>query len=149
MEYLSINEQNLPYPSLFTLTKIPNTVCELTTMAGQKIADVNGWKYADTTIEWGTLYQEDLEKLLDATADPTFVVGFHDANGIYQELDAILVNFNKARSRVTSQGDIVWRNVSITVSFPDSYKYEDYNGVNIGSLVPSSALPEPAEGEYY
>ena len=60
MDYITINNQTLPYPKQFQLQKVPFIVSEITTMTGQTYADVNGWKYADTVIEWGALYPEDL-----------------------------------------------------------------------------------------
>ena len=66
MDYITINGQNLPYPKQFTMKRAPNIVCQFRTMTGKDYADVNGWKWADTTITWDALYPEDLNRLINA-----------------------------------------------------------------------------------
>ena len=123
MKYLRINNYNLPYPKAFEMRKEPNIVCELTTMTGSKVADVNGWRWADTTIEWGALYQEDLTLLLQATASPTLTIAFENMSGGTTTVNAILKGFVGKRTLAVYDGDTVWEGVAIAVSFPDCYEY--------------------------
>lgn len=123
MNTITINGQTLPYPKSLELKKIPNIVGEIETMTGKRIADVNGWRYADTTIEWGTLYPEDLNRLVTATSAPSFTIRFMDEHGTNQTVNAVLRGYSKARTLVKYGGQYVWEKVGITVSFPDCYNY--------------------------
>ena len=118
-----INGQRLPYPKSFKMEKTPNIACELETMSGKRIADVNGWRYADTSIEWGALYPEDLKRLVAATADPSFKITFHTDDGEAMAVNAILRSFTRSRTLVQYGDDFVWEGVGINVSFPDCYQY--------------------------
>lgn len=120
---ITINNQALPYPKSFKLQKTPNIVCELETMSGKRIADVNGWRYADTSIEWGALYPEDLKRLVDATADPSFTIIFTDEEGTAQTVNAVLRSFSRSRTLARYGNDFVWEGVGINLSFPDCYQY--------------------------
>lgn len=123
MDYLQINNQNLPYPKSFTMQKVPNVVAEITTMTGQTYADINGWKYADTTIEWGSLYPEDLQRLVSAVSSPSFNIQFINENGQTTTVRAILRGFNKSKTLARYGNKYVWEGVGITLSFPDCYQF--------------------------
>lgn len=123
MDYLTINGKSIPYPKKFEMKKAPNIVAELTTMSGKNIADVNGWKYANVTLEWGALYPEDLNRLILATADPSFTVTFLDKDGTTKTVNAILRSFKKAKTLVRYGDKYVWDGVAVELSFPDCYSY--------------------------
>lgn len=123
MDYLRINGYDLPYPKSFELHKEPNIVCELTTMTGRRIADVNGWRYADTTIEWGSLYEEDLSDLIQAVSTPDLTIRFKDMEGETVTVDAILKGFTGKRTLAIYEEKAVWEGVAIAVSFPACYGY--------------------------
>lgn len=119
---------DLPYPKKFEMQKVPNIVSEITTMTGQTYADINGWKYANTTIEWGALYPEDLQKLVGSMGvvkyGPAFTLTFIDANKQTQTVNAVLRGFHNAKTLARQRnGDYVWEGVSIDLSFPDCYQY--------------------------
>lgn len=119
MDYITINNQTLPYPKQFQLQKVPFIVSEITTMTGQTYADVNGWKYADTVIEWGALYPEDLQRLVTAVSSPSFYINFIDESGQTQSVRAILRRFTRSKTLVKQSGSYVWTDVGIEVSFPN------------------------------
>ena len=125
MDYITINSQNLPYPKDFQMKRTPNIVCQLRTMTGKDIADVNGWKWADTTLTWSSLYPEDLNRLISAVqGNSSFSITFMDAGGTSRTVNAILKGFGHSKSLVkTHGGNYVWQNVSIDLMFPDCYSY--------------------------
>jgi hypothetical protein len=125
MDYITINGQNLPYPDNFNMKRAPNIVAQIRTMTGKDIADINGWKWADTSITWKSLYPEDLTRLINAVQSTTsFTITFLDAGGTSRTVNAVLKGFGHSKSLVkTHGGHYVWQNISIDVMFPDCYSY--------------------------
>lgn len=120
MDYIELDGLRVPYPNSFKMERVPNKVAELTTMSGRNIADINGWKYSDTTLQWDTLLDQDLQNLLDAISSFSFTLKFNDIDGEHI-VNAILTSRVNTKSRYKRGGEIVWRDVNITLSFPDCY----------------------------
>lgn len=123
MDYITIGGKIVPYPNDFTLEKVPNLVSEITTMSGQTLYDKNGWKYADTELKWDTLLEKDLTNLLDGISRSPFVINCEDIDGP-KSINAILKSRVNVKTRLKHKGKIVWRDISVTVSFPDCYREE-------------------------
>ena len=124
MDYITINSQNLPYPKNFQMKRTPNIVNQMRTMTGKDIADINGWKWADTTITWDALYPEDLDRLITAVqSSSSFVLTFMDAGGTSRSVNAILKGFGHSKTLVKNRGKYYWQNVSVDLMFPDCYQY--------------------------
>lgn len=122
MQYITINGYDIPYPNDFTLQKVPNIVNEITTLTGKVVADVNGWRYGDTDMQWGTLLDGDLQNLLAAISAPSFTVSFKDIDGADHTVTAVLRNRANVKTPHFHRGATVWRDVSIQLSFPDCYE---------------------------
>lgn len=122
MQYITINGYDIPYPNDFTLQKVPNIVNEITTLTGKVVADVNGWRYGDTDLQWGTLLDGDLQNLLAAISAPSFTVSFKDIDGADHTVTAVLRNRANVKTPHFHRGATVWRDVSIQLSFPDCYE---------------------------
>ena len=125
LQYITINGQDIPYSNDFTLQKVPNIVNEMTTMTGRVVADVNGWRYADTELAWDTLLGEDLQNLLTAIAENEFEVSFLDIDGEVRTVNAVLRGRANVKTPMFHNGKTVWRDVKITLSFPDCYFEEE------------------------
>lgn len=121
LQYITINGQDIPYPNDFELQKIPNIVNEMTTLTGRVVADVNGWRYADAELTWGTLLGEDLQNLLAAIAKTEFEVSFLDIDGNIRTVNAVLRGRANVKTPMFHNGVTVWKDVKITLSFPDCY----------------------------
>ena len=121
LQYVNINGQDVPYPNDFTMQKIPNIVNEITTLTGKSIADINGWKYADVTLTWDTLLDEDLQNLLSAIGDNEFVFSFYDIDGTSHSVNAVFRGRANVKTPLFNRGVTVWKDVSIQLSFPDCY----------------------------
>ena len=121
------NTYDLPMPKHFEMQKTPNIVNELHTMSGNILYDINGWKYADTTIEWGVLYPEMLKRLLNdvirrAELNNTLYLEFTDAEGNAQSILTVVKNFKSAKTLVKYGNEYVWEGVAVTLSFPECYQ---------------------------
>lgn len=118
--------EDFPYPKHFEMQVVPNIVNEIHTMSGNTLYDVNGWKYADTTIEWGTLYPEKLHDLIyivnQAKVNDLYLE-YVDPEGTAQSIKAVIKNFKKAKTLVRYGSDYVWEGVALTLSFPECYPY--------------------------
>ena len=122
LQYITINGQKVPYPNDLTLQKVPNIVNEMTTLTGKVVADINGWRYGDMELVWGTLLGEDLQNLLVAISSPTFQISFHDIDGAEQTVNAVLKGRANVKTPMFYNGLTVWKDVSISLSFPDCYE---------------------------
>lgn len=122
MQYITINGYDVPYPNDFQLQKVPNIVNEITTLTGKVIADVNGWRYGDTELVWGTLLDADLQNLLAAISDTTFPVTFLDINGTEQTVNAVFKGRANVKTPRFHNGVTVWKDVRVQLSFPDCYE---------------------------
>ena len=121
LQYLTINGQDVPYPNDFTLQKVPNVVNEMTTLTGRVVADVNGWRYADAELSWDTLLDDDLQNLLTAISSPMFTVSFKDIDGKIRTVNAVLRGRANVKTPMFHNGSTVWKDIRITLSFPDCY----------------------------
>ena len=124
MQYLTINGYQVPYSNDLQLQKVPNIVNEMTTLTGKVVADINGWKYADVTLTWGTLLDQDLQNLLTAISANAFLIEFTDIDGSTHSINAILKGRANIKTPLFHNGQTVWRDVSISLSFPDCYEDE-------------------------
>lgn len=121
MDYITINNKLIPYPNDFRMEKVPNKVATLTLMNGKTISDVNGWKYADATLQWDTLLETDLQNLLNAISENEFVMSFNDIDGAHS-INAVLESRVNTKTRYKHNGDIVWKDINVKLSFPDCYQ---------------------------
>lgn len=122
MDYLTINGYRIPYPNDFTMERVPNIVAEVKTLSGRTIADINGWKYADQTLQWDTLLDGDLLNLLTATQGNTLTLEFVDLDGESVTVNAIKTSRVSTKTRLKHDNAIVWSNIALSLSFPDCYR---------------------------
>ena len=124
MGNIILNRQSLPYPGEIEIVRKPNVVCENVTMTGATYADYNGWKYEDVTLEWDALYPEDLKRLVTAvTSDPYFMFAWDDIDGTRHNEGVYLKKFGGKRTLVQYGNSMVWKGVSVTLSFPAVFTY--------------------------
>lgn len=89
---------------------------EITTCSGKTIADRIGWKYADMTMEWGTLPQDQLAILL--AMDGTDTLAFTDVDGTSASEDVFpLSNVWIGTRYLGEDGQPLWRDVKMTIRF--------------------------------
>lgn len=124
MQYLTINGYQVPYSNDLQLQKVPNIVNEMTTLTGKVVADINGWRYADTTLSWDTLLDQDLQNLLTAISTNEFLIEFIDIDGATHSVNAVLKGRTNVKTPIFHNGQTVWKDVSVALSFPDCYEDE-------------------------
>ena len=120
------SSEQLPYPKTFEMQVVPNIVNEIHTMSGNVLYDVNGWKYADTTIEWGTLYPEMLERLMRVVNKAKvndLYIEYVDPKGEAKSVKTVIKNFKKAKTLARYGSDYVWEGVALQLTFPECFQY--------------------------
>ena len=112
---IKIDSYDVIAPNDLELRREDVYAAEYTSCTGKTIADKIGWKYADTTLEWDTLPEAQLN-ILTAISGP-FTLAFTDSDGAQTET-AIRLGFRNTATRFTDDnGDTVWRNVEMEVAF--------------------------------
>lgn len=112
---LEINGTEILRPSNFQLTREDVYAGEYTSCTGRVFADRIGWRYADTTISWDTLPDDQLSVLTSATGTGT--ITFTDSDGEYTE-QFIRDGFANTPTRATwGDGTTIWKGVSMKVRF--------------------------------
>ena len=114
--YITINGTSILAPNDLTPTREPIYAAEITTMTGKTIADVIGWKYADMTLKWDTLPQDQLEALLNLSGECT--ITFVDVDGSITE-KFIPLQTVQVKTRHTLHGLTLWRDVSLDIRFTE------------------------------
>lgn len=122
LQYITINGYDIPYGNDMTLQKVPNIVNEMVTLTGKTVADINGWKYADVELRWGTLLDADLQNLLAAISNNTFQVTFKDIDGADHTVSAVFKGRANVKTPMFHRGATVWKDVTVQLSFPDCYE---------------------------
>jgi hypothetical protein len=93
-------------------------------MSGTVQADINGWRYADTTLEWDYLTEDDLNTLL-AETDPirgTFNFSFFEpGSNNYKTIKALRTGRVVVKTRHKRNGSIIWTGIEIDLTFPEAY----------------------------
>lgn len=124
MDYLKVNGKKIPFSNSFTMQQVPNIVNEVTLMNGDTQADINGWRYDDTTLKWDFLYEDHLTTLLSET-DPirgTFDLSFYEPGSTnYKTVKALRIGRVVVKTRHKEKGKIVWTGIEIELRFPEAY----------------------------
>ena len=125
MDYIKLNGNCLiPYPNSFTMTKEANIVSEIKTCTGKCLADISGWKYEDTTLSWDTLFESDLQALLLETnpVNGIFTLTFNDTESGTMTINAFRRKRVTTKTRHKKNGNVIWKDVQLEISFPDVYE---------------------------
>jgi hypothetical protein len=90
---------------------------EYTTCTGAIKADRIGWKYADLTLSWDALPQDDVDILLGITSGNTLT--WDDIDGTTITENIIRTSVVGLKHRNTVRGTTWWRDVTMEVRFID------------------------------
>lgn len=88
---------------------------EYTTCTGALIADRIGWRYADLSLTWDALPQDEVDILLGITSGNTLT--WDDIDGTTITEDIIRVSVVGLKHRYSVRNTTWWRNVTMEVRF--------------------------------
>lgn len=102
----------------FTLQREYIYAGEYETCTGKRIADVVGWRYADTTIEWDTLPQDMLTFLVNLTGT-SVAITFRNEKGLtgYENVIPQVISSQATRYTDPTTGKQVWKNIQLQLRF--------------------------------
>ena len=113
---IKINSSDVYMPNGFAPQREHVYAAEITTCTGKTIADRIGWKYADMTLEWGTLPQDQLSVLL--AMDGTDEIKFEDVDGTVVTEDIFPLSQVWIGTRhIGEDGNPLWKDVKLTIRF--------------------------------
>ena len=110
---IKINGAELDRPPAFSPKREDVYAGEYTTCRGETIADRVGWKYADLSLQWDALPQEQVQVLVNMQGVCT--IEFDDADGTNHTENIIRDSTVHLRNRNTIAGVTWWKNVQTEV----------------------------------
>lgn len=125
MDYIKVNGIPIPYGNNVAMSMTPNIVGEATTLAGNVIGDINGYRYDDITLNWEYLKPYELQVLLEETGPMlgTFDFTFKDPEEGEKTITAIRANVSQQKTQFKHiDGEPVWTNISMTLRFPEVFR---------------------------
>lgn len=113
---ITIDGETYYRPNSFTPAREYVYAGEITTCTGKTIADLIGWKYADISLEWDSLPQNQLEALLALNGEAVTVT-FTDVDGSTASEQAIPATHSMTATRFVNGSDPVWRDIQTDLRF--------------------------------
>lgn len=112
-----INGIKIVEPIQLEMARVDNIVSMLQTQSGRTVADIRGWKYADTVLAWGTIPEAQLQYLIKLNE---FEMTFDDIDGL-KTIKALRKSFKGQKQRFLKDGKVFYANFGLEVIFPDVY----------------------------
>lgn len=106
-------------PSAFTLQREQIYSGEIETCTGKRLADRVGWRYADLSLGFDTLPQDQLNKLLSLTGAVTMTFVDEENNSVSEQV--ILKTSSATATRLTINNSPVWRGINAEVQFLNAH----------------------------
>lgn len=114
-ETITIGSSSIFKPNEMELEREDVYAGEYTTCTGRVIADLIGWRYADTDLSWDTLPDDQLAVINSLSGATT--ITFTDSDGTHTE-NIIRLGYVNAPTRYTGyDGEKVWKDVTMKVRF--------------------------------
>ena len=114
-----IDEKEIFRPNNFTLQREQIYSGEIETCTGKRLADRVGWRYADLSLGFDTLPQDQLNKLLSLTGAVEMEFVGEENNTITEQV--ILKTSSATATRLTKDGSAVWSGISAEVQFINAH----------------------------
>lgn len=106
----------------FTLQREYIYAGEYETCTGKRIADRVGWRYADITIQWDALPQEQFEFILGLTgARSTFRFDNELGEEVLEYVIPQMITSQATRFTNPYDGSIVWKDIQLQLRFVNSH----------------------------
>lgn len=121
MDYITIGGRQVPYPNNFQMQATENVVAQVTLLNGSVVGDYNGYRFENTTMQWDTLLETDLQNLLEATSTTTFNVTYKDITGTEITVLARKVSRVETKTRFHRNGNAIWKDIQLELAFPNVY----------------------------
>lgn len=119
LDYIIINGEQVHRPLNFAPAQEDIYKGDYTTCTGKRIGDVVGWRYADMTLEWDGLPQNEVDVLINMSGANT--LEFDGLDGEICSEQVLRTSVVALRHRYTQNGVTFWRNVKVSIQFINSH----------------------------
>ena len=114
-----IDEKEIFRPNNFTLQREQIYSGEIETCTGKRLADRVGWRYADLSLGFDTLPQDQLNKLLSLNGAVEMEFVDEENNTVTEQV--ILKTSSATATRLTKDGSAVWSGINAEVQFINAH----------------------------
>ena len=114
-----IDEKEIFRPNNFTLQREQIYSGEIETCTGKRLADRVGWRYADLSLGFDTLPQDQLNKLLSLNGAVEMEFVDEENNTVTEQV--ILKTSSVTATRFTKDGSAVWSGINAEVQFINAH----------------------------
>lgn len=105
----------------FTLQRENIYAGEIETCTGKRCADLVGWRYADLTVSWDTLPQEQLLSILGLSGEAVAMT-FESETGDVVTEQVIPTAITSTATRYTlPDGSALWQGISLGIRFIEAH----------------------------
>lgn len=119
---IAINGEDIIRPNGFSPQREDLYAGEIVTCIGNIEADLVGWKYADMTMQWDALPEDQLQTLLAMKGECT--LEFDDADGESRFEKIVRTGaVSTATRHVRPDGTPLWTDVNVEVRFINAHNY--------------------------
>ena len=105
----------------FTLQREYVYAGEYETCTGKRIADLVGWRYADTTITWDALPQAQFNVILGLTGQKSFMFSDETGTDVTETVRPQVITSQATRFTNPYDGSVVWKNIELQIRFIDTH----------------------------
>lgn len=105
----------------FTLQREWIYAGEYETCTGKRVGDRVGWRYANITITWDTLPQDQLQAILSLNGGSVNMVFSNEQNETVTEKVIPQVISSQATRFTDPQGNAAWRGISLELRFINAH----------------------------
>ena len=119
LDYIIINGEQVSRPLNFAPAQEDIYKGEYTTLTGKRMGDAVGWRYADMTLEWDGLPQQEVDVLVNMSG--INILEFDGLDGEMCEEQVLRTSVVGMRHRYTQGGVTYWRDVKVSIQFIGSH----------------------------
>lgn len=113
---ITLDNNTLIRPNGFSPNREYVFAGEITTCTGKTIADLIGWKYADISLEWDALPQDQLEALLGLNGTEV-TLSWTDVDGTTASESVVPLTHSLTARREVCDGIPSWKNIKTDLRF--------------------------------
>lgn len=118
---ITINGTEIYRGNDFTLQRENIYAGEIETCTGKRCADLVGWRYADLTISWDTLPQDQLLSILGLSGEAVAMT-FESETGDVVTEQVIPTAITSTATRYTlPDGSALWQGISLGIRFIEAH----------------------------
>lgn len=118
---ITINGTEIYRGNDFTLQRENIYAGEIETCTGKRCADLVGWRYADLTVSWDTLPQDQLLSILGLSGEAVAMTFESETGDVVTEQVIPTAIMSTATRYTLPDGSALWRGISLGIRFIEAH----------------------------